>query len=278
QTPAFVKGGVLHATSGYCPAGRSYYAPTDRFCLPPLPARPSQTDINAARSLICDELLVDFPFADGEAERSNTVALYLLPFVRSMILGPTPLHLIEKPTPGTGASLLVEIMARIVTGRPTEPITEGRDEDEWRKRLTARLRSSPPFIFIDNVRRRLDSAQLAAALTTTVWRDRVLGSSEEVGIPNRSVWVATGNNPSLSNELARRTVRIRLDAKRDRPWLRSGFKHEAIRQWVGENRSSLVHAALVLVHAWISEGQPRNPKGVTLGMFEEWSVTMGGIL
>ena len=35
----------------------------------------------------------------------------LLPFVRELIDGPTPLHLIEKPTPGTGGTLLATVAA-----------------------------------------------------------------------------------------------------------------------------------------------------------------------
>ena len=34
-------------------------------------------------------------------------------------------------------------------------------------------------------------------------------------LPNRATWIATGNNPQLSGELTRRTVRIRVDAQLD---------------------------------------------------------------
>ena len=33
-----------------------------------------------------------------------------------MIDGPTPLHLIEKPSPGSGATLMVDAVATILTG------------------------------------------------------------------------------------------------------------------------------------------------------------------
>jgi hypothetical protein len=38
---------------------------------------------------------------------------------------------------------------------------------------------------------------------------------------NRAVWMMTGNNLRLSADIARRTVRVRLDAKMAQPWTRS---------------------------------------------------------
>ena len=73
-----------------------------------------------------------------------------------MIDGPTPLHLIEKPTPGTGATLMVDAVATIVTGGGVSVMVEGRDDEEWRKRITAKLRQVPSLILIDNLRRQLD--------------------------------------------------------------------------------------------------------------------------
>ena len=48
-------------------------------------------------------------------------------------------------------------------------------------------------------------------LTATQWRGRRLGKSEIVDVPNDATWVATGNNVELSDEIARRTIPIRLD-------------------------------------------------------------------
>jgi hypothetical protein len=93
----------------------------------------------------------------------------------------------------------------------------------------------------------------------------------------RAIWVATGNNPAVSNEIARRTIRIRLDARSDRPWLRTDFRHSDLRAWVRTNRAALVWSALVLVRAWLVAGRPV-PSGPRLGMFEHWSMTLGGVL
>ncbi len=193
-----------------------------------------------------------------------------------MIEGPTPLHMIEKPTPGTGATLMVDAIATILTGTSASVMTEGRDEDEWRKRLTAKLRQLPVLLLIDNLRQELDSAALAAALTAPAWEDRLLGASDMIRLPVRCAWVATANNPTVSHEIARHLVRIRLDARTDQPWRRDGFRHPDLMVWVRSNRARLVAACLTLCRAWIAAGRPRGPR--SLGSFEGWSNTLGGIL
>ena len=223
NTPVFGRNGTLLTAPGYHPDARLLYAPAPglRACRRSPRVRRPPT-MAAARELICDELLGDFPFI-GAAERAHAVALLLLGFLRGMIDGPTPLHLIEKPTPGTGATLMVDAIATILTGAGASVMTEGRDDEEWRKRVTAKLRQIPTIVLIDNLRQKLDSSAVAAALTAPFWEDRILGSPEMVRLPIRCLWIATGNNPEFSNEMARRLVRIRLDANVERPWQRSRF-------------------------------------------------------
>ena len=127
-----------------------------------------QSDIAVARSLLLDDLLGDFPFT-GEAERAHALALLLVGFVRAIIDGPTPLHLVEKPTQGTGATLMVDVMSVVAIGCRASVMVEGSDDEEWRKRLTAKLRQIPAVVLIDNLRRPLDSSALAAALTAPFW-------------------------------------------------------------------------------------------------------------
>jgi hypothetical protein len=95
-------------------------------------------------------------------------------------------------------------------------------------------------------------------------------------LSNNVLWLLTGNNPDVSMEIARRSVRIRIDPKVDQAWKRNRFRHVPIETWVAENRPALVRAALVLVQAWIAAGQPRHKPH--LGSFEEWSEVLGGIL
>ncbi len=273
--PVFGAAGELLTTPGYHPANELLYLPPPGFTIPPVPEHPSAAEIAAARALLLDDMLGEFPFV-GDAERAHVLALLLLPFLRPMIKGPTPLHLIEKPEAGTGATLMVDVIATVTTGASIQVMVEGKDDEEWRKRLTAKLREIPTLLLIDNLRRTLDSSAVAAALTAPVWEDRILGKSENVHFPIRCTWIATGNNPQFSNEMARRLIRIRLDAETDQPWLRDGFRHENLLGWVRENRSRLVAACLTLGRAWIAAGSPRHAR--TIGSFEEWSHVVGGVL
>jgi len=275
QTPVFAPDGSLHAEAGYHAAGRTYYAPVPGFVVPPVPDRPTSDDVARARSLIVDDLLGEFPFV-GEPERANAVALFLAPYLRNMIDGPTPLHLIEAPTPGSGKGLLADVVLRPAVGRRVNVMPAANDDDEWRKRITAQLSLMPAAILIDNIVRAIDSGALSGALTATWWSDRRLGATEMVNVPVRCVWLATANNPTMSTELARRTVRIRLDPQMDRPWQRTGFRHEDLRTWADDRRAELVWSALVLGRVWINDGAPR--ASVRLGSFERWAAVMGGVL
>lgn len=275
NTPVFGRGGTLITTPGYHPDARLLYAPAPGFTVPAIPSAPTASEVAAARSLLCEDLLGDFPFV-GPAEMAHAVALLLLGFLRGMIDGPTPLHLIEKPTPGSGATLMVDALATILTGTGASVMTEGRDDDEWRKRVTAKLRQIPSLVLIDNLRAKLDSSAVAAALTAPFWEDRILGASEMARFPIRCLWIATGNNPEFSNEMARRLVRIRLDPLEERPWQRTGFRHPDLMTWVRANRPRLVAACLTLCQAWIAAGRPRGARSI--GSFENWAHVVGGVL
>ena len=177
---------------------------------------PIEKDISRALSLILEELLIDFPLVSA-SDLAHAVALFLLPFARPLIDGLTPNHLIESPTPGTGKGLLADVLLCSSVGRDRMAVmAQASNGEEWRKRITASLRQAPEVILIDNITIRLDSGELASALTAPLWQDRILGVSQIIVLPVRCVWVTTGNNPLLSAELTRRTIRIRLDRKVER--------------------------------------------------------------
>ncbi len=274
-TPTLSRDGRLATNPGYQAGPGLYYAPAGAL-VPEVAERPSEADVERARALLLDDWLVDFPFADPSS-RAHAVAISLTAVVRELIDGPTPLFAVDAPTPGSGKGLLAQTAGLIATGAEPAVTTEARDEDEFRKRVTAALREGRQMILLDNVKRRLDSGVLAAALTSTIWQDRLLGSSESLVLPNRAVWVATGNNLQLEGEIVRRAVWVRLDSKVDRPWERSGFRHDPLLGWVRGRRHELVWALLVLARRWIALGRP-SWRGKAMGSFEAWCDVVGGIL
>lgn len=273
--PVFAADGTLQTKIGYNEKSRTYYYENKKFALDEISERPTKEQVENARSLIIDNLLGDFPFV-SDADKAHSIALMLLPFVRDLIDGSTPLYDIEATTIGSGKTLLAKLLAIPSTPSPLI-MTEARDEEEWRKRLTSALRNSPSFVIIDNVRHRLESTALASLLTANEWEDRLMGETKMIRLSVRAAFVVTANNPSFSDEMMRRSIRIRLDPKCDKAWLREGFKIPDIEDWARRNRAKLVWAVLTLIQAWILEGKPIYT-GKKLGSYERWSEVMGGIL
>lgn len=264
--PVLGPDGVIHDRRGYA---------TDvRMWIEPGPSTALTIDVEQAVALLRDDLLGDFPFA-GAADLANALALLLLPFVRPAIRGLTPLHLIEAPTEGTGKGLLAEVALGVGLGRPPGVVAIGRDDDETRKRITSALAGGTQTILLDNVEH-LDSPSLAAVLTADTWTDRQLGSTRMLEIPVRVVWAATANNPTMSGELARRSLRIRLDAGVENPQERTGWRHPNLARWALEHRSELTAAAITIIRSWVAAGRPAG--SVRLGRYEEWAAVMSGIL
>jgi hypothetical protein len=275
STPVFDAAGRLIGEPGYHRESRLWLHLEGDNITQQVPDSPSEAEAATALGLIQNHLFGDFPFASS-SDKAHALAALLLPFVRRMIEGPTPIHLIEAPTPGSGKSLLADLVAIVATGRSSEATTVTRNEDEARKKLTAILSRGRAVVVIDNVQGGLESAQLSSAITAEIWSDRILGKTQMVEFPNRALWMVTGNNPRLSMEIARRCVRIRLKPGEERPWERTGFLHDPIRAWACRCRPGLVWAALVVVQAWIAADRPAGRK--TLGSFEGWSSVIGGIL
>jgi len=277
ECPTFAAVGTLVTQPGYDPDSRLLYSPTPGLVVPDVPSNPSWIQVKLAKMWLLKDLLADFPFAD-QASRANALALLLLPFIRPLIDGPTPLHLIEAAKPGTGKGLLADVVHAIATGRPASATAEVGEGEEWRKRIFAALMDGPRFVLIDNINGYLDSGALASALTARMVKDRILGTSRTAAVPVRCVWVGTGNNVRMSTELGRRTPLIRLVAATETPWTRpaSDFRHPDLIGHVLRRRGRLIGAALTLCRAWVAAGQPEGD--ISVGSYEAWSRAMSGLM
>ena len=275
KTPVFSAGGDLEVQPGYQPSTAYYLDLSDGLTIPKVPSNPTADDIKKAKDLLLVDLLEDFPFVEP-SDSAHAVTAMLNRLVRKLIDGPTPLTVVESPTPGTGKGLLTDMFGIVVSGDAPTVMTEATTEEEWRKRLTAMLITSPQVLRIDNIHQVLDSAALSAALTADIWEDRILGLSRTAAVPVRCLWLGTANNPSFSLEMARRTVSIRLDSEMEHPEERRDFRHPYLANWAKKNRGELICALLTLVRAWIVAGKPSGTK--TLGSYESWAAVMGGIL
>lgn len=267
NAPVFLPGGVLLAEDGYNPEHRILLK------LRGLSRLRADLPVDEALGRL-ETVFQDFPFTDPSGF-AHALSLTLERFVRPLIQGATPMYLIDAPARGTGKGLLAEVANLIPLGYFAPTMSQPKDSDETEKRITSVLLEARPIAFFDNVTR-LGSDPLHAVLTSQLWQGRILGKSETVTVPNRAVWLASGNNVELSDEMTRRVIPIRLDAGVERPEERTGFSIPDLPAYVRERRSELVSACLSLVQAWINEGMPKGT--ATLGRYESWAGVMGGIL
>lgn len=278
--PALAADGEFRTEIGYDRATGTYYSPAPELDGLTVPSVVTEADLARAKALILDDLLGDFPFVSA-ADRANALSIALIPFVRAVIAGPTPLHWVGAPEPGTGKGKLVDVLLAAACGtipsRPW-PVTE----IEQRKSITAALRAGLAAVKFDNAKNKVSSAPLELALTEARWSDRLLGASVDIDTAIRVVWTLTANNATPGTDLKRRTVPIRLDAREEHPYRRSGpepgssWRHP-LPAWAHAHRADLVAAFLVLIRWWVQCGRPSGESG-RMGSYEQWEQVIGGIL
>lgn len=270
SAPIFANNGTLCDKTGYHPVTRKYYhSPT---CLEDVP----RMSVAEALRFLRDEWLYDFPF-DSKASYAHAISLALLPFVRNMIDGQTPLFLLDAPTPGSGKTLLATVLAYPFVGSHVMSMAAPTEEAEWSKAILSMLLVAPSHILIDNVRGVLGSPTLESCLTKPEHSGRLLGGNRTVTFKTIPIWMASSNNAEVHRDLLRRSIQIRLDPQTENPSERDDFKHSDLVKFTKQNRARLVSACISIVQKWIDAGQPPY-KARRVGSFESWGEVMGGIL
>lgn len=256
-------GSVLDAP-GYDPATRLLFDPLGEI-VPTVPKSPSLDQARAA----LDKLLrpfVTFPFVDATAKGALLVAI-LTAAIRP-VLPTAPAIAFDAPIQGSGKTLLAACIGALIEGRAPDvwPHTQGRDDEETRKRLFTALRTGGKALIWDNVTGVFDSASMAAFITADAMVDRVLGKSEAIRIPNRALLILTGNNLSLAGDLPRRVIICRIDPETGQPFARQ-FDLDPL-QHVLQNRMAMLTAACTLIRARFTHMQ--QPAPGRLASFEAW--------
>lgn len=263
--------------------GTGFDASTGYFCALPrgleldVPDHPRFEDAEAAMGLLL-ELLADFPFEHAH-HRSCTLAALLTLVSRPAIAGPVPMFIITSSTPGSGKTLLVQVLHEVAYGRGVHPTAFPEREDELEKRITSTLMAGHNTACWDNVDGTFGSAAIDALLTSTRWMGRELGRSHMVTVPARTIWFATGNNMRIKGDLARRVVPVRLEPGVERPEDRTGFRTPRIVEHVREHRGLYLSCVLTMIRAYLldtTEVERRALPGY--GSFEDWSALIRGCM
>lgn len=250
---------------GYDAASRVFLAPNASF--PQIARKPTKVDAEQA----LDELaapFAEFPFASLDAKAA--FLSHILTSAARHALDATPAVIYTAPLAGTGKSLLSGMASRIEHGTPPamRPFPDG--DDELRKSLLGSLLAGDTTLILDNIPngQRVRSPILCSFITSTVYQDRRLGSSENPRLPNRCTVVATGNNITPTGDLARRCIIVRLDANSESVRARD-FQIRDIAAHVALHRPNLLAAALTVIRAYVTAGYP--DVGRPLPSFETWS-------
>lgn len=273
ETPFLREDGTVVETKGYDPTSKVLYLPSTTFL--PVPSCPTKEEIQRAKAII-ETPIEEYPFKDN-ASKSNWLSFLFSTVIRPSISGIVPMYAIIAPGLGSGKTTLANIPSLIATGRKGDEWGETENEDEWRKRLTTCLLSPNSVALFDNLKQPLVSSMLEQVLTSTNPMDRLLGTNTPTKVENRKVWVATGNNLRVGDDLRRRTVPIYLDASEEQTFYRDGWKIKNVEKWVVDHRVDLVWSILTLARAWYSSNCPDySPQ--TLGSYTSWATTIGNIL
>lgn len=238
----------------------------------PIPNKIEEADVLIALETLMRPFL-EFPFASA-LDKSVGLAAILTSIVRGT-LDTAPAIAFDAPRQGTGKTFLATCIGLLGSGRKPLLFPQATTEDEIRKRLLPVLMDAPHAILWDNVTTNLNSAALATFLTGESYSDRILSKTKILTLPNRSLFLISGNNINISGELARRVYICRLDSKLSNPTARSFGLNPM--DYILENRQKLVQAGLILIRGYLTSSaytslsyEERQKK--KYGQFADWDL------
>ncbi len=272
RAPFFTRLGVMVATPGHNPDANVLLVDCPPVSASSMPS--GEFAIDAIRDLVRD-----FPFEGGTngPEFANWLGALIAPMVRPMIHGPMPLLLIEANRPGTGKTLLAQLIQTIY-GLPAEVGPMQRDEAAFSKQMLSILREFKPVHVFDNVKHAVISQSLDMVLTSETYTDRVLGESKSLHLRVLTLWIMTSNNARLSADMTRRFIRCRLVSEVETPEERTDIERPNLLRWAAENRGEILSWLMQIVQEWVAAGMPIAGSLPRLGSFESFGEVIGSIL
>jgi putative DNA primase/helicase len=109
----------------------------------------------------------------------------------------------------------------IASGRIAPVISQAKTPEEFEKRLDSAILKGLGILAIDNVNGLLEGDRLAQILSQSSLEIRLFGTQHNLTVTPAFLVTATGLNLHVVDDLRRRTLLCSLDAKEERPELRS---------------------------------------------------------
>jgi hypothetical protein len=178
---------------------------------------------------------------------------------------------------GSGKTLLVTMALAPVFGEPDIQTLDQNEEGRVKSEIDSAVIDGTPYIFFDEVKNRLISPSLQAALTSGKMAGRKLGGTSRFGGANVLQFFTAGNQVTFSPDIGRRSIVIKLLSKVEAGTRK--FDRPITKEWLVEfgTRARICAALYSLVKAWEEAGCPPGPKTWD-NSFAEWSKVIGGIV
>ncbi len=224
-------------------------------------------ELDQAKKVLHQCFLQYFHFVH-DTDIAHLVALLLTPFAHAGLQYPAPLFVMEAPTTGSGKSILIRAIATILCGTPN--VLELLEISQHN--ITRALSQMPCLLWLPDVDE-LNQRALWRALSA---RAQPIGGPLGRPPAHQPLWLASGENPTLSPQVARRSICIRLAAPHASPWLHSSCRGSQVLRACMDNRAQLIRALLSLWSHWFAQGRRRTQQ--LIGSFEDWCETLGGVL
>jgi hypothetical protein len=231
-----------------------------------VPVYPTQDELKRAAALLWLPF-GKFPFNEKSDAGALLAAIFTVLTRHCYPLAPG--FNFDAPVAGIGKTLLAMCVQLLAGMEPLATSASEDDDAELRKKVTSFFRKGRSCLLLDNIRGAFSSSTLEMLLTCIRYNDRKLGANEDFDFTNDITVLISGNNFIQQNDLFRRLISCRIDAKRADPERRT-FEIRPAKQCAG-NRRAMVSAALTLFRGFIAAGKPRDKDaGGHIGSFEEW--------
>lgn len=216
------------------------------------------------------EPFAEFPFHDSTAR--GVMAAVMLTAVCRPALEAAPAFLINAQSPGTGKTLLCDALVTLAGSTAGGRALSSKAEEQA-KQLTSIFKEAPAAFYFDNFFGTLrGGTEFCMALTSPVFKSRLLGGNEELQVPNRALTLVNGNNVGLRGDVVRRFLTLTLDSGDGLSTRVHGFNPvHLIRRNLAAYRGALIDL-LVTYKAGVGDWRPADG----LPSFEDWNKLVRG--
>lgn len=264
RVPVVERSGEVRFPKGYDAVTGLFHDQTPIF---ELPANPSYADALASAQILFE------PFSEYKFTNSAAGAAIMLGAIFTALerpfLGTAPMLIIRCSMPGTGKGLIIRCLVWLAYGSLPVLMTWGNSKEEFEKRLASILITSPAAFSIDNANGMQIEGELLESIITEGSADiRLLGRSEMVRVRNSSLITLTGNNPTITGDMARRALPIDIVPRSADPE-RDKYPFDPF-ELVQARRTEFLMHAFTVMRAYRLAGMPESGLPA-VGSFGAWS-------